>query len=63
MKTISLRKILVRIPNDLVNWIDERRAKNLGSRNSEIVRILRSVSDDSLDSRLAESKYDNSPDR
>jgi hypothetical protein len=32
---------LVRLPNDVLSWVEREAARSLASRNSEIVRALR----------------------
>ena len=39
------KAVLLRLPLDLADWIDQRAARMLASRNSEIVRSLRDQMD------------------
>jgi Arc-like DNA binding domain len=32
---------LIRLPNDVLSWVEQEAARSLASRNSEIVRIVR----------------------
>jgi hypothetical protein len=37
--------VLVRLPNDVLSWVEQEAARTLASRNSEIVRSLRARMD------------------
>jgi hypothetical protein len=43
MSTSQNRTVIVRLPADVVRWLDQRASYNLSSRNSEVVRILRTA--------------------
>jgi hypothetical protein len=37
---------LIRLPNDLLSWVEQEAARSLATRNSEIVRSLRDKMDE-----------------
>jgi hypothetical protein len=36
---------LIRLPNDVLSWVEQEAARSLASRNSEIVRAIRARMD------------------
>jgi hypothetical protein len=36
---------LIRLPNDLLSWVEQEAARSLATRNSEIVRAIRAKMD------------------
>jgi hypothetical protein len=44
-ETTKTTTFLVRLPNDLLSWVEQEAARSLASRNSEIVRSLRDKMD------------------
>lgn len=42
---IDLSRITLRMPKDVHDWLMQRAARNVGSLNSEIVRVLRTEMD------------------
>jgi hypothetical protein len=42
------RSVLLRLPHELLDWLDQRAEYNLSSRNSEMVRLIRDACKESV---------------
>ena len=40
-ETTKTTTFLIRLPNDVLSWVEQEAARSLASRNSEIVRAIR----------------------
>jgi hypothetical protein len=45
--------VLVRLPNDVLSWVEQEAARSLATRNSEIVRSVRARMDAEQSKRAA----------
>jgi hypothetical protein len=52
-KETATTTFLIRLPNDLLSWVEEEAARSLATRNSEIVRAIIRAKMDSEQSKKA----------
>ena len=52
-KETATTTFLIRLPNDLLSWVEEQASRSLASRNSEIVRAIIRAKMDSEQSKKA----------